>query len=187
MNAYDFDHTIYRGDASFDFILFTLRRHPGLIRYLPADAVAIFLYVVKAWNRKQIKQVAFSFLKSLKDVDQELDLFWKAHEHKLEDWYLTQKQSTDVIISASPEFLLRPITTQLGVETLIATRMDKTTGKIDGENCRAGEKIIRLKQIIPEPSFEKAYSDSLSDTPLLKLAKEAFIVHKGEMSAFNAN
>lgn len=185
-NVYDFDHTIYRGDASLDFIVFCMRRHPSLIYYLPADCIAIFLYLVGIWDRKQIKQVAFAFLKSIKNIDQELEIFWAHNEQKLEDWYLKQKQPSDVIISASPEFLLRPIITKLGVDIMIATRMNKRTGKIEGENCRAGEKVTRLLQINPNPSFLNAYSDSLSDLPLLKLAQNPYIVHKGIVTKLKA-
>lgn len=179
INAYDFDHTIYRGDASFDFIVYCLLRHPSFIRYAPLQAWSILLYILGKRNRKQIKQVAFMFLKKLPDIDSEVNHFWMKHERKLEDWYLQQKQSNDIIVSASPEFLLKPIVTKLGIGPLIATRMDKHTGRIEGENCRGEEKIIRLKKLIPNPKFASAYSDTLSDLPLLNLAEQPYIVQKG--------
>lgn len=178
VNAYDFDHTIYRGDASFDFIIFSFVRHPALLRYLPLDAWVIFLYVIGKRNRKQIKQVAFSFLKDVRDIDNELQIFWMKHEHKIEEWYLNQKKPSDIIISASPEFLLRPIVSKLEIKTLIATRMDKTSGYITGENCRAEEKVIRLNKVSPNVKIDSAYSDSMSDLPLLSLASNAYIVRK---------
>ena len=178
VNAYDFDHTIYRGDASFDFIIFSLLRHPALLRYLPLHAWAIFLYVIGKKNRKQIKQVAFSFLKDINDIDDELQHFWVKHEHKVEEWYLKQKKSSDIVISASPEFLLQPIVSKLGIETLIGTKMNKTTGVITGENCRAEEKVSRLTKAKLNVEILNAYSDSMSDLPLLNLAKNAYIVRK---------
>lgn len=178
VNAYDFDHTIYRGDASFDFIVFCLLHNPALLRYLPLQAWAILLYVLGVWDRKQIKQVAFRFLKSLKNVDQQVERFWTAHQDKLEDWYLEQKQASDIIISASPEFLLAPVAAKLGARTLIGTNMNKRTGKITGKNCRAEEKVARLNRLPVVPHIDKAYSDSLSDLPLLDLADNAYIVRK---------
>ena len=40
MNIYDFDKTLYGSDSTMDFILFSIRKHPGLIRYLPIQARA---------------------------------------------------------------------------------------------------------------------------------------------------
>ena len=94
---------------------------------------------------------------------------------------LKQKREDDLIISASPEFLLRPIADSLGVR-LIATPMDRHTGKILGKNCHDYEKTTRYYAAFPTKKPERFYSDSLSDTPMARLAKEAFLVHKGEIA-----
>ena len=36
MNIYDFDGTLYDGDSTFDFILYSLKKHPSLLRFLPS-------------------------------------------------------------------------------------------------------------------------------------------------------
>lgn len=89
------------------------------------------------------------------------------------------KQETDIIISASPEFLLEPICKELGVECMMATKVDKSTGLFDGENCHGKQKVTRLYESYPEAQIDEFYSDMYCDTPLALLAKRAYIV-KGE-------
>ena len=40
IDVYDFDGTIYDGDSTADFVLFSLRRHPGVLLGLPRVAAA---------------------------------------------------------------------------------------------------------------------------------------------------
>ena len=47
MNIYDFDGTLYDGDSTFDFIVFSLKKHPALVRFLPVQGWAAALYVLK--------------------------------------------------------------------------------------------------------------------------------------------
>ena len=123
----------------------------------------------------------FSFLPRLGDVDAVIRGFWDEYRGNLEPWYLAQKRPDDVIISASPEFLLRPICAELGV-TLIGTRMAKETGLIDGENCHDAEKVRRFNAEFPDAHVDSFYSDSLADTPMARLADKAFLVKRGELS-----
>ena len=88
------------------------------------------------------------------------------------------KQDSDIIISASPEFLLKPICDELGV-TMLGTRVSNKTGQFDGENCHGQEKVRRLYELLPNAEIDEFYSDLYCDTPLARLAKEAYIV-KGE-------
>ena len=86
-----------------------------------------------------------------------------------------QKRSDDLIISASPEFLLRPAAERLGV-SLLATPMNPYTGKIMGKNCHDREKVRRFLEHFERDSVENFYSDSLSDTPMAELARRAFLI-----------
>lgn len=181
VNLYDFDHTIYRGDASLDFILFELKRQPLLAKYLPFQIVSALLFKAGKKTRKQFKESAFVFLKDIKNIDVEVTKFWELHSHKIEKWYQAKNKNTDIIISASPDFLLKPITDKLNVGALIATIMDKKTGKISGENCRGEEKVKRLNQHNKNLSVNECYSDSISDLPMLKLSRHPFIVKKGRI------
>ena len=86
-----------------------------------------------------------------------------------------------MIISASPEFLIKEIGNRVGFE-VIASRINTETGKHDdGINCHGKRKVERLYEIIKEPNIEEFYSDSLSDTPLANLAKKAYLVSGDEI------
>ena len=59
---------------------------------------------------------------------------------------------------------------------MIASKVDKKTGKYTGLNCYGNEKVIRLNSEIPNTQIKEFYSDSFSDEPLAKLAEKSYIV-----------
>lgn len=182
MNAYDFDQTIFQPDSSCCFVMFCLKRHTlALLKTLPGLAAAGVKLMMKKADTKALKEKVFAFLADLEDVDNEVAAFWRQHRVNLEPWYLSQLRDDDLIISASPEFLLRPIADELGVE-LIATVMDKNTGRILGENCHDIEKVRRFREVYGDAAPEQFYSDSLSDSPMAEISKNAFLVDKGKIS-----
>ena len=109
-------------------------------------------------------------------VDALVAAFWETHINRIKPWYLQQKREDDVIISASPEFLLSPVVEgQLGLK-LMASRVDPHTGKYTGKNCHGEEKVRRLNEALPDCRIDQFYSDSNSDLPLARLARRAFKV-----------
>ncbi len=182
MNTYDFDQTIFDPDSSYAFILYCWRRFPGkMLKTLPGVGLAALRYARDKKKAKQLKEKLFSFLPEVEDVDGLVHDFWVCHQTGIGQWYLDQKREDDIIISASPEFLLQPVARQLGVR-LIATPMDRRTGKIHGENCHDHEKVRRFYEQYPGAHTEEFYSDSLSDSPMAEIADRAFMVCKGKLS-----
>ncbi len=182
MNVYDFDKTIYYPDSSYHFFLHCLKKHPAaVLPILPKALVMALRYKLGRIKAARLKEHLFSFLPRLKDVDSEVRNFWEKHRVNLRGWYLRQKKDDDLIISASPEFLLRPIAEELGVR-LIATAMDKKSGRIKGENCHDHAKVRRYQEQFPKEDIEEFYSDSITDAPLAKLSKYAFMVKKDRIS-----
>jgi len=180
MNVYDFDKTIYDGDSTVDFYKYCLKKNIMLIRYLPYAVLGYIKYKFKIISKTRFKEHFYSFLKGIKDIDKEVSSFWDKNFCKVKKWYLDVKRDDDVIISASPEFLLNEVCRRLNV-TLIASRVDKKTGKYTGENCKGEEKVIRFREIYGDTQIDKFYSDSLSDLPLARLAMESYIVKKNEI------
>ena len=176
MNVYDFDKTIYNGDSTLDFYKYVLKRQPGLIRFLPWQLWNAVLYAVGAISKTRFKEQFFGFLKEIKQIDNCVKDFWGKNENKIKFWYSENKKDDDVIVSASPEFLLIPICEKLGIKNLVASKVDKTTGAFSGENCYGEEKVRRIKEIFPEESIDEFYSDSISDRPLAELAINAYFV-----------
>ena len=60
-------------------------------------------------------------------------------------WYMKQQKEDDIIISASPDFLLRPICKRLGIHSLNASNVNIYTGKIEGPKLLVEkEKIVTI-------------------------------------------
>ena len=182
MNTYDFDQTIFYPDSSYCFVMYCLRHYPrAVLHALPAACFVGLLHLMGKANTQKLKEKVFSFLPRLDDVERIVAEFWDGHRDHVASWYLEQKREDDVIISASPEFLLRPIAEELGV-SLLATPMDPYTGRILGWNCHDTEKVRRFREAYPDAQIEAFYSDSLSDSPMAELAERAFLVKNGELS-----
>ena len=182
MNTYDFDKTVFYPDSSFCFYRFCLSRYPGaVLPTLPGSLRAAKHYQRGELSAKALKEQLFSFLPAIRDVDKAVSDFWRIYEKRIGSWYLRQRKNDDLILSASPRFLLQPICDKLGV-TLIATEMDRHTGRISGNNCRDHEKVRRFYLQYPQGHTENFYSDSLTDTPMAEIADHAFLVTKHKLS-----
>lgn len=178
MNVYDFDGTIYDGDSTVDFFLYAMKRKPALLRYIPKQLWGVVLYETKRIDKTRLKEYFFCFLPAI-NAGELTESFWNQNQHKIFDWYLKQQKQDDIIISASPKFLLQPICKRLGIRHLIASEVDPDTGIFTGENCRGREKVQRLASEYNVTHIDNFYSDSHSDLPLAKIADKAFLVKKG--------
>jgi phosphatidylglycerophosphatase C len=94
-------------------------------------------------------------------------------------WHLDEGHRV-VIVSASYEQYLRRVATHLGVDEVLATRLDvvdgRCTGRLDGPNCRGPEKVRRLEAWLGTEGLSRdeitlwAYGDSSGDRDLLAWA-----------------
>lgn len=180
MNVYDFDKTIYDGDSTLDFYVYCLRKYPRTACYLPSQLASALLYGLGVHSKVRFKEIFYSFLRSLQDIDGIITGFWASHAGKIKDWYLKQRADSDVVISASPEFLLKPVGEKLGI-TILASKVNKATGLYEGDNCYGTTKVQRLQDEIKDWTIDEFYSDSLSDAPLALLAERSFLVEGDEL------
>ncbi|MGN1059273.1 MAG: HAD-IB family phosphatase [Clostridia bacterium] len=178
MNVYDFDGTIYNGDSSVDFFLYVLKRKPSVMLYLPKQAWGFVLYRTRRIDKTKLKEYFFSFMPAI-NTEEFTESFWNQNQDKIFDWYLKQQKQDDIVISASPRFLLHSICNRLGISRLIASEVDPETGMFIGKNCRGQEKVKRLEAEYNVTHIDSFYSDSHSDLPLAKIADKAFLVQKG--------
>ena len=177
MNVYDFDKTIFPKDSSEAFCLFCLRRVPRLVLQpvMPKLRSILSYFAGGREDAAPMKEQLFAFLSTVGDPLVLVSDFWEENFSLIQPWYLAQVRPDDVIISASPDFLLRPAAEKLGV-SLIATPMDPYSGRILGNNCRDVEKLRRFRMEYPDFAIDEFYSDSLSDAPLASVAAKAFMV-----------
>jgi len=175
LNVYDFDETIYKGDSTRDFYFYCLKKHKSILKFLPRQGFAFLKYMFGIIPKTKFKEQFYVFLTGIKDIDNEVKLFWETHLCNIKKWYYEQRRDDDLIISASPEFLLAPVSEKLGF-ALMASRVDKYTGKTDGENCYGEEKVRRFYEKHHGEKIENFYSDSLSDSPLAEISDKGIIV-----------
>ncbi len=190
MNVYDFDNTIYDGDSTVDFCKYCMKRYPLIIPHVFPVGLSGISLAIGLSTKDRFKSVLYKFLKRIPDIDDAVRDFWASHRKNIQKWYLDQKKSTDLIISASPEFLLEPVAKELGV-SLIASQVDKKTGKLLGPNNSNEAKVKRFTErygsgldagATGADRIEEFYSDSDNDLPMARLADKAFKVKHGKVS-----
>lgn len=174
--VYDFDKTIYDGDSTIDFFFYCVNKKIKLLKYLPNILYAFIKYYLGWYDKTQLKTIFFNFLVEIDDIDNEVKNFWKINSRKIKQFYLEKQHMHDIIVSASPEFLLKPLCNELQVKDLIASRVDEHTGEFLSPNCYGTEKVKRLKEKYSNFKIMEFYSDSKSDLPLAMLAHQAFLV-----------
>lgn len=184
MNVYDFDGTIYNGDSTIEFFLYSLKRNPQLLKFFPEQIGSAVLYGLRKMEKTQFKEKFFCFLKVI-NTDELVESFWNNNQRKIYSWYLSQRDTEDIVISASPEFLVKPICQRLGIEHVIASKVDSRSGKFSGKNCWGKEKVHRLIEEYQITHINKFYSDSKSDLPLARIADEAYFIVKGKKTRWN--
>jgi hypothetical protein len=178
MNIYDFDGTLRKGDSSAGFYLFCLSRRPYLILLLPLQGIAALLYAVKLISITAFKQFFYSYFRFINTVKL-VPKYWDRDREKIYSWYSEYRTENDVVVSASPEFLLDPICRELGIRKLIASNVDPKTGRYTGKNCSGEEKRVRFLLEFPDCKVLNSYYDRDSDLPVSRLAEHGYRIVDG--------
>ena len=100
---------------------------------------------------------------------------------QIKTWYLDQKSEDDIIVTASPDFLIEPICKRLNIKNYIATTVDIKTGNII-KLCFKKNKKLLFKEKYSNIIVKSCYTDNLEhDKELLSLAKEKYLVKKDKI------
>ena len=187
INCYDFDNTIYNGDSTVDFYWYCLKRKPYIILSIPIQLYGIIGYKLGVCSKTKMKENFFSFVRLIPNIEKLLKKFGEVHRHKLKKWYLEKDHRHDVIISASPVFIIKSLIAGITVLDIIASDTSERTGKFLRPNCYGEEKVKRFREKFPANCFEikQFYSDSISDLPLARIAKESYLVNDNTISKWN--
>ncbi len=174
LRIYDFDGTIYDGNSTWDFYLYLLRRYKRNYFLIPVIFfIFVFLRIRGAAYSKTIETI-YKMLHTSKDVEQDILNFWKEKECKIKKFYLDQKTSNDIIVSASPEPLLKPIVDKLGAK-LVASKFDTKKKAFVGNMCIGAEKVKRLNEMGID-TCDEFFTDSLIDAPMIKFSRKSYLV-----------
>lgn len=177
MNVYDFDKTIYQKDSTAEFYKFCLKKYPSVYRGVPEVLLYGLGFVLNIVEKKEFKSRLFKFFTMLPDAKRAVSEFWDENLRDIKQFYLKNQKNDDIIISASPRIILEEACNRLGISRLICTETDFNTGRIIGENCYGEEKVFRFEKAgFKKEDIDEFYSDSLSDSPVARLAKRAYLV-----------
>lgn len=190
--AFDFDGTIVAGDSFLPFLCLACGTMPTAVAF--GRSVAGSLGRRGGLDRDSVKERLVSHLLGGREVAGLLplarahaaDLVGRARPGMLER-IDSHRRAGDLvaIVSASPELYLQVVGDMLGVDAVLATKLEvgpggRLTGDLDGANCRGPEKVARLRAFIhaalpagvPAPRIS-AYGDSVGDAEMMAIADVA--------------
>ena len=182
--AFDFDITITTKDTFVPFLILAFGKWPTY-RAFAKLAFDGLLVLARLSSRDRFKEKIIRDLFSGESVGR---LEKAGHDHAKAIWPLVRPMAERriawhkerghrlVLVSASLDLYLEPITRELGFDDLLCTRLSKNQGvfdgNLDGKNCRAQEKVAKLNDLLGDLSaFElHVYGDSAGDKEMLKVA-----------------
>lgn len=188
---FDIDKTIIMKDSMFLFLLFGMKKRPSsVLTFFPLIFFTI-LFKLKLLSVEKVKEFYFYNIKHFTEED--LSDFFNLVVKK----YMSQKAIDEMqqkkeqgyyilLVSASPYAYLHFFKQFPFVDDVIGTNLicqnNKYLNKVDGKNCKGEEKVTRIKKhllnIDLEVDYEYscAYSDSLSDLPMMSLVKNRYLI-----------
>lgn len=181
IDVFDFDKTIYTKDSSVEFFLFCLKKKKSIAKYIPGIVFLIILNRFKIIRKEKLKEYFFKFLRDLEHVEKFINEFWEKNKKFIRKEIIRDSNNYKVVVSASPEFLLKDICKEIGIEKLIASKVNIQSGKFETLNCHGIEKVNRLNEEFSEYKIDKFFSDSYSDQFVADIAKRPYIVKKDKI------
>lgn len=186
LDIYDFDKTMLPFDCGSKFCLYCVKHYLKNFYYVPKVAAA---GIKLLFNRSLLdfKNTAFSFVNQI-PLEEAVKGFWDENEKYIYDWAKKENRARySVIISASPDFLIKEIAKRIEIDDYISTRHDKN-GKIIGNNCHDKEKVRLFKEKYPNAKVINVYSDSIkNDKYIFSLGENCFHVKNNKANKFDYN
>ena len=176
MNGYDFDKTIFKGNSMCRFSVFCTLRLPYLILFAPILLVAFLMRFVRILDKNRYLHMISWFVALIPRTEKFAAKFWDRNMKNIQPWYLNQRLDDDLIITASPEFLVGEACRRLGVRCL-GMQLSPRSARMYGDHCYGEFKVGRYREAFGDAPLATYYSDSLSDTPMFKLADQGYFVH----------
>lgn len=188
--AFDFDGTITTKDTLFDFIKSyagTKKLYKGLIILSPIlisyklglikNDIAkqkLFSHFFKGKSLEQFNKISLEYAQRIQEITRS-EVLEKVR------WHQSQKH-TVVIVSASIANWIEPWAKEIGIETVLATKIlikdNLIEGSFSSANCYGQEKVNRLLKEFPNRNEYTlyAYGDSAGDRELFALADYSTLI-----------
>ncbi len=200
---YDMDKTVTRRATYNGFLLhMALNKSPWRLFLSPLLPVGLLLYFLKIWDRGRLKQFSQILLighrvpaeRFARYLDSHADLVIGRNVYPQLRARVAEEKAAGyrhVIATASYRLYVEAIAHRLGFEHVIATNLATNSSghvlaRIDGHNCYDAAKLDKVKAWMADEGLKRelchirAYSDHVSDAPLLAFADEAFATNPHE-------
>jgi HAD superfamily hydrolase (TIGR01490 family) len=194
---YDMDKTVTRRATYNGFLLhMALGKSPWRLLLSPLLPFGLALYLVKIWDRRRLKEFSQTLLVGHRVSPEKFARYLESHAElvvgknvypELLERVAEEKAAgyRHVMATASYRLYVEAIAHRLGFEHVIATDLATDSSghvlaRIDGHNCYDAAKLDKVKAWMAGEGLERehchirAYSDHVSDAPLLAYADEAF-------------
>ena len=197
---YDMDKTITQRPTWTRFLIASAkRRAPWRLALYPAAGVAALAYLLKRIDRAGLKQFTQRLMLGAALTPAEMDALADAFAdaviehgvlHGARERLAADRAAgyTLVMATASHGYYAAAIARRLGMDAVVATQAKRDgqgniLSSLEGDNCYGPVKLrmildwMREQGIAREDAHVRAYSDHVSDAPLLDWANEGFAVN----------
>ena len=184
--VFDFDGTLSAYDANYQFAKYCLRHSLRPWLFLPLIALGglgRFLNHSGIWWRQTMRR--FLTEKMVKKYAQD---FIKQHKQNRFGWAYERvvaeraAGNTVILISASPNYLLKPLVRDMKFDAVMCSEMYGDKPWKYKFLCWGKNKVVALNTWATKnkitPNIVRAYSDSKSDMPIMKLAAEQVWINR---------
>ncbi|MDO4492507.1 MAG: HAD family hydrolase [Clostridia bacterium] len=181
MNVYDFDETLFYGDSEDRFFQFIFRKKGYFFCKLNYKWNEFKLrrgWATKTETREAEYAPVLKRIAETEDFDKLLEAYWDEVEQYMMPWYDGVKKPDDIIASGTPRFIMEPIVRRLGLKNLVATEMDRVTGKCTGKFAVAEAKLVNFELQYDCKDIDNFYSDAYSDHFIADKAKKAWLIYE---------
>ena len=200
---YDMDKTVTRRATYNGFLMhMAWNKSPWRLFLSPLLPVGLLLYLLKIWDRARLKQFSQRLLighsvspaRFARYLESHADLVVGKNVYPQLLARVAEEKASGyrhVMATASYRLYVEAIAHRLGFADVIATDFATNSSghvlaRIDGHNCYDAAKLDKVKAWMTahglkrEECHIRAYSDHVSDAPLLAFADEAFATNPHE-------
>ena len=198
--VYDMDKTITRAPTWTPFLIHAAKaRAPWRLVLLPAAGAAGIGYLLKLVGRARLKEITQRMMLGGALPHEEMRAMAEAFADRVAAGGVLEKARARiaadraqgyriVMATASHGYYAAAIAARLGIGDVIATDAKRDAQghvlpKLEGENCYGAAKLRMVEAWLAREGISRgdarvrAYSDHVSDAPLLEWADEAFAVN----------
>jgi HAD superfamily hydrolase (TIGR01490 family) len=169
---------------------------------LPALPAGLLLYALKIWDRRRLKEFSQTLFigkrtsasAMARHLESHADLVVSNNVYSELRALVAQEKEEGyrhVIATASYRLYTEAIARRLGFDDVIATDLvtdnyGRILVKIDGDNCYDAAKLRKVTEwmaaqgLVRDKCHIRAYSDHISDAPLLEFANQPFATNPHE-------